>query len=361
MINTVRRYFKTGTNIAEAKSTSRIVETSRLFLHRVVTGYGYDHYLAYSLFDKPVSLQKWRQYVDKRDFCELLFRYNKKQHFSVLENKVAFGAACLRHNLPHPNIVLTCNYAGPQASFENFTTGTIASGLADLVPGNYIVKTCDGSYGINLWSIKKANNSIQVHNLDQQLSAQQFATLLEKSGESYLVQKKIEVAQTLRSIMPGLGCGTMRVMTFLRPDGSVAQPYCFIKLTTAVAISDNFSGNAWGNMLAIINMKNFTIERVVSKAANGLYCGVTHHPDTGVDLRNYPVPEVQQALDLGRRCALVFPDIPAVGWDIVVTDQGAVVLEGNPMFDPIGPQLCANRGIKDIIPRLLEDASSHTV
>lgn len=359
MINTFRQYFKAGENIAEAKSTSRIIEISRLFLYRIVTGYGVDHYLTHSLFDKPVSIKEWRQYLDKREFCELLFRYNKKQHFRELEDKVVFGAACRRHNLPHPDIVFTCNYSGHDSPFAKFATGNIATGFAELAPGGYIVKTCGGSYGINLWSIEKTGDDIQVHNLKQRLSAQQFAALLEQSGESYLVQNKIEVARNLRSIMPGQGCGSMRIMTFLRPDGTVALPYCFIKLTTMDAISDNFSGNAWGNMLAIINMENHSIERVVRKAATGLYSDVTHHPDTGVDLRDYPVPEVQQALDLGRRCALAYPDIPAVGWDIVVTDQGAVVLEGNPMFDPIGVQLCADRGVKDIIPRLLDGTSSY--
>jgi hypothetical protein len=150
----------------------------------------------------------------------------------------------------------------------------------------------------------------------------------------------------------------MRIITFRRPDGTVSHPYCFIKLTRESSISDNFNGNNSGNMLAMINMENHRIQRVVGKSTNGLYNEVTHHPDTGVDLRDYPVPELRQALDLGRKCALSFPNIPAVGWDIVVTDQGAMVLEGNPMFDPSGPQLCAERGIRDIIPRLLDTKSN---
>lgn len=359
MFTTFRQYFKAGEAIADARSTSRIIETCRLFVHRIVTGYGVDHYLTYSLFDKPVGINEWRQYLDKKAFCELLFRYNNKQHFIELEDKVIFGAACRRHNLPHPDIAFTCNYPGHESPFTNLATGNMATGFAGLAPGGYIIKTCGGSYGINLWSIEKIGDSIQVHNLKQRLSVQQFTSLLEQSGESYLVQTRIEVSRNLRSIMPGRGCGSMRIMTFLRSDGTVALPYCFIKLTTIDAISDNFSGNAWGNMLAMINMEDHSILRVVRKSSTGLYSNVTHHPDTGVDLRDYPVPEVQQALDLGRRCALSFPNIPAVGWDIVITDQGAVVLEGNPMFDPIGAQLCANRGVKDIIPKLLEDTSSN--
>lgn len=350
---TINSYLATGKNIAAANASSPVGEIGKLLLHRLVTGYGPEHYLAYSLFSKPVDLRAWRQYLDKRDFCKLLFRYNKKTHFAILEDKVAFGDACQRHALPHPDIAFTCNYAGRDFPFANIATGNLAAGFAALAAGDYIVKTCGGSYGINLWSVTKTADGVEVHNTGQMLSPQDFAAVLTNSGDSYLVQAKIDVASSLRAIMPGRACGSMRIHTFLRPDGTVALPYGMIKLTRLGAISDNFVGGASGNMLAMINMSNHSIQRVVSKAANGLYSEVIHHPDTGVDLRDYPVPELQQALDLGRHCALAFPDIPAVGWDIVVTDNGPVVLEGNPMFDPAGPQLCADRGVRDIMPELL--------
>lgn len=361
MIKTLRLYLETGKTIAEAKSTSRISETCRIFLHRLVTGYGIDHYLAYSLFEKPVSIHEWRQYLDKKDFCKLLFRYNRKRSFRELEDKVAFGYACRRHNLPHPDIAFTCNYSSQDSPFPDLSEGNIASGFSSLVPGGYIVKTCGGSYGLNLWSIEKTSDGdIQVHNLNQRLSAQKFATLLENTNDSYLVQKKIEAARSLRPLMPGLACGSIRIYTFLRPDGTVSLPFSIVKITIVGAISDNFANGTSGNLTAMIDMESRRIQHVVGKTANGLYREVTHHPDTGVDMRNYAVPELQQALDLGRRCALAFPEIPAVGWDIVVTEQGPVVLEGNPMFDPYGPQWCENGGVRDIIPRLLGDPDSTT-
>lgn len=354
MASTFQRYIETGKSISKARSTSFLYETSRLLLHRVVTGYGPDHYTIYSLFKKPVNFNAWRQYLDKRDFCKLLSRYNKKENFKVLEDKVAFAGICRQHELPHPQIEFTCNYSSQGSLFADFTSSGIAEGFAGLAPGDYIVKTSGGSYGINLWSIERTADGIQLHNTGQRLTTEEFAALLLDSGESYLVQKKIEVAQTLKSIMPGLASGSMRIYTFRRPDGSVSIPYSLVKLPVVGQVSDNFANGTSGNLSALINMEDHTLRQVLVKAAGGLYEEVVHHPDTGVDLRNYPLPELQQALDLGYRCALAFPDIPAVGWDIVVTDQGAYVLEGNPMFDPYGLQRCAGRGARDFVPKLLE-------
>jgi len=108
-------------------------------------------------------------------------------------------------------------------------------------------------------------------------------------------------------------------------------------------------------MLASINVDTQRIFQVVRKLNDGLLHEITHHPDTGADLRNYHFPNLDAVLALARRCAQVFDQVPAVGWDIVLTDCGAVVLEGNPMFDPIGLQLCANQGVRNIIPKLMGD------
>lgn len=356
MASTFRQYIDAGKSIAKVRASSLLFEMSKLVLHRLVTGYGPEHYMMYFLFNKPVSISSWRKYLDKRDFCRLLFRYNKKEQFRALEDKVEFGSACSRHGLAHPEIAFTCDYDGESTLFTNINTPNIAAGFTNLALGKYIVKASNGSYGLNIWSIEKTADGIQVHNNEQRLTTEEFAALLTNSKLSYLVQEKIEVTRNLRNIMPGLACGGMRIYTFLRSDGTVSAPYCLVKLTVVGSITDNFSNGKSGNLTAIANLENLTIQRVLTRTADGLYTEVTHHPDTCVDLRDYPVPELEQALELSSRCALAFPNVPAVGWDIVVTDQGAFVLEGNAMFDPYGFQWCAGFGARDLIPELLSNA-----
>lgn len=347
-------YIDTGSRIARTRSSPLAIEIARLVLHRIVTGYGPDQYVAYSLHEKPVNLRAWRQYLDKKDFCKLLFRYNKKTNFHALEDKVAFAAVCRQSDIPHPDILFTCNYSRQNSSVMNYSFDDVHSALDNLAAGDYIIKTCGGSYGLHLWSITKSENGIQVHNNGQLLTSRIFADLLKQTGQSYLVQNKIEVVDSLRPLMPGVACGSMRIYTFLRKDGTVLTPFCIAKLTVVGAVSDNFANGTSGNLTAIIDMKTLSIRRVVAKDKNGLICNISHHPDTDVDLRNYPVPELKQALQMGCRCALAFPDTPAIGWDIVVTSSGAVVLEGNPMFDPYGPQWCEGPNLKKYLPELLD-------
>lgn len=361
MISTCRHYLETGRKIAEARSSSAVYEISRLILHRAVTGYGPDHYTTYSLFNQPFSIRNWREYVDKKDFCKILLQYNKKPNFKVLEDKVQFASKCQASGLPHPSVHFTINCEDLGYDFPDHQGGAIADAFDALEAGNYIVKTCAGAYGASLWSITKQPTGVLVHNDQALLTPGQFSERLIASGERYLVQEKIEVARSLKAIMPGVACGTFRLNSFLRADGSVVIAYAFAKPTAVGPVSDNFAGGASGNMLAMIDIEHQCISRVVRRAPSGLLTDITHHPDTGTDLRNYPVPELTQALDLARRCALGFAEVPAVGWDIVITDTGAMVLEGNPMFDPIGPQFCANQGVRHLVPSLLAGERRHAV
>jgi len=354
MNNAYRRYIETGKAIAKVNSTSSLYEIFRLFLHRLVTGYGSDHYVTYSLFKKPLSFKGWREYVDKKDFCKMLFIHNKKSNFGVLEDKVVFAQQCVEKQLPHPGIHFTIGYPYQNTLFPNHCGKEVIVAFADIGDGDYIIKSCDGSYGINLWSVTKTGMGFFVHNDHSLISAAELAKKLEVSRECYLVQDKIKVAQNLHSIMPGRACGGFRINSFLNVDGSIAIRYVLAKLTAIGLVSDNFSGGSSGNMLATIDIDTQRICRVIRKFNDGLLHEITHHPDTGTDLRNYHFPNFDEVLALAQRCAQAFAQVPAVGWDIVLTDRGAVVLEGNPMFDPIGPQLCANRGVRNIIPKLME-------
>ncbi len=67
-------------------------------------------------------------------------------------------------------------------------------------------------------------------------------------------------------------------------------------------------------------------------------CGVAHasdltnydrHPYTGVLLLGYPLPFVQEAVALVKRAAMEVPQIGFVGWDVAITPDGPVLVEGN--------------------------------
>ena len=59
--------------------------------------------------------------------------------------------------------------------------------------------------------------------------------------------------------------------------------------------------------------------------------GTVHeeHPLTKTSFVGFKIPYCQEALDLCKTASKKIPQIAYVGWDIAITPQGPVILEGN--------------------------------
>ena len=62
-----------------------------------------------------------------------------------------------------------------------------------------------------------------------------------------------------------------------------------------------------------------------------------HHPDTGIKFRDFTLPHWQDALGLALQPASEFSDTGLIGWDVTITENGAVLLEGNSTWHPNVP------------------------
>ncbi|MEE2775439.1 MAG: sugar-transfer associated ATP-grasp domain-containing protein, partial [Acidobacteriota bacterium] len=53
------------------------------------------------------------------------------------------------------------------------------------------------------------------------------------------------------------------------------------------------------------------------------------HPETGVAIEGLQVPRWQDLLSTALRAARAFPQMPFIGWDVLVTEEGPALLEAN--------------------------------
>ena len=70
----------------------------------------------------------------------------------------------------------------------------------------------------------------------------------------------------------------------------------------------------------------------------GKICGCAHssalinydvHPFTGVKLEGFQLPYVKEAIELCQKAALEVPQVRYLGWDVCITPDGPVIIEGN--------------------------------
>lgn len=61
---------------------------------------------------------------------------------------------------------------------------------------------------------------------------------------------------------------------------------------------------------------------------------LARHPDTGVEFKGFKIPYWKEALDLAIRAHQCFPKIHSVGWDIAISKDGPLIIEGNQHWVP---------------------------
>jgi len=113
---------------------------------------------------------------------------------------------------------------------------------------------------------------------------------------------------------------TIRIVTFRRDD-TVTVLARVLKMGTGAPI-DNFGA---GGVYTTLDEAGVALYGAIGNSGRVLQV----HPQTGVEIVGFQVPRFAEVLALADRLARVVPEIPYVGWDIAVTPDGPIVIEGN--------------------------------
>ena len=140
---------------------------------------------------------------------------------------------------------------------------------------------------------------------------------------------------------------TIRAMTF-NDHGNPRIIWMGMRIGNGVNAVDNFHAQGMG---ASIDMERGCL---VGNAIDKDNISYTHHPFTGVAFDGFQLPCFEEAKELVLRAAKEEDHILVVGWDIALSENGPVIIEGNrrPGFDL--PQVLADQGLKCIMDDVLQ-------
>jgi hypothetical protein len=71
----------------------------------------------------------------------------------------------------------------------------------------------------------------------------------------------------------------------------------------------------------------------------------THHPDTGHKMKGRAVPRWSEMVSLVKQAHRTYPWMPFIGWDVVDSEQGLVLLEANAYWGADSIQLPGAPGL----------------
>ena len=143
---------------------------------------------------------------------------------------------------------------------------------------------------------------------------------------------------------------TLRVVTLVSADDSVRIMAGVLRLSRKGRFVDNFHHDG---IAALIDIDTGIVNTVGVDRKWNRY---TVHPDSKKAIVGFKIPKWTEVLETVISAARIHPNVRYVGWDVVITKAGKVVIiEGNPGADPDVTQVEDQIGKWPLYEELLND------
>ncbi len=271
------------------------------------------HYFRYGLFEEGTDRER---YIPDTVFYEKILPVNNSDHI-LLDDKIIFEQLCRANSLPIPE--MHCYFKHGRFFFADgieVETEECISYLNNLETDKLILKHANfwhGGQGVFVFN-RVGNEFVSdvFGKLDE--------SLLKGSRNDWIIQAFCENHDDISHVFWN-SFNTLRVLSQATESGPN-----ILGAVMKFWVGENQTDNAtWWWVYAVVK-KDGTLERVAYDQNLKTY---THHPDTWVEFASVKVPQFDQVQEVITRTSEVFDKTRVVWWDIWVTNDGPVIIEGN--------------------------------
>lgn len=304
-IKTVMNYYKKRDKSSEKALVIQVADMIKLWR---MTGYLPYNYFKYGKsWQKSENVMSVVKYIPGRLFDEIREEYlNDKTYICLLDDKYVFNKWMKAHGVPVTNML---KMYSPK----------------DEIHASELEQFFGNSPGI---VIKPSANSAQgdgVAIINNKSEIKDFTAGLEGSKKtSLLVEEKILQHKTIEAIYSH-SVNTVRIDTLMDTDGEVYIISALLRVGRNGRKVDNWSGSKGGIAISI----NLETGQLSLEGVDYYSKKYRFHPDTKVVFSGIQIPFWKQLRECVLKAAKALPGIASVGWDVAVTPDGPVIIEGN--------------------------------
>lgn len=154
-----------------------------------------------------------------------------------------------------------------------------------------------------------------------------------------MVEEEVENCKEMKELNPG-SVNTLRIITLKHNNGDIEIRGVWVRAGTGRGVADNLCR---GGVIIPVDISNHSLLKI---GFNNELTPFTSHPTTGITFYGYQLPFVDEAIDVCKKACEMLPGAKYVGWDIIPTDKGMELLEGNVPTGEVLPQMFKKAGIK---------------
>lgn len=292
------------------------------------------HYFTGFLYRK--DNYRYLDYISHKTASKLKSKLNNSNHISILENKLIFQNYFSYHNIEIPKILgysfrknffISNNrfHIESYNDFKNIINNIFNNSKIDSI----FVKPFDGLGGKNTFKIDKRKL-----NKDENKLIELFRKM---DSNDFLFQETVNQNDKLSKVNSS-SLNTIRIHTFFNDDGDVEIISALMRFGTNGGIVDNASG---GGFMVNVDLDKGTL---LGKGITPLKLGGKEyiiHPNSETIINGFEIPHFDKAIELVMKAASCIPTLRLVGWDVGITNEGPILVEGNAHFHLVNGDIVA--------------------
>lgn len=290
--------------------------------------------ILFGIYKKCIPTDYFRKYLYRKDIINYKNYLSLKEYYlltgspkmvfpeisSILKNKLSFYNHCKNLNLPTPRLL---GYNFNNHWFYNDKTYVVNSKkevlqffqkiFTDSNIEMLFLKPILGQGGTGCFLLEK-------NNLNNQIEAC-YSVL---TTNSYLHQMYIKQHNALNTIY-SKSVNTIRIDTYIDRSNNVHALSAIVRFGVGNTFTDNVHT---GGFYISLNLKSGKLQGVGRQDIVKGGLEVIKHPDSKVTLNGFQIPFYKEAMLLAKKATKELPN-RIIGWDIAITDEGPILIEGN--------------------------------
>jgi hypothetical protein len=314
--------------------TTVAVRLADLYLRR---SYSLAEIASLDLLSPSLSSRDFDMRQSKQAQLEMQVALNPREYWSLVEDKGTFDVYCRGAGLRTPTTYGVLHVEREASPQWRDRARRHATALLSAAPdAELLLKPTRGVYGQDVHLLRRDGDRF-VRKNDLRLAPTDVYDWLAQNGrfDAYVVQQRLVAHGAIAALSGTPNLQTARIVTYVAATGEVVVGCCQLRIIAAGSLVDNFQGGLAGNLIADIDRATGRVRGVFARAEDGFgMVRVEVHPSTGARFAGFEIPFWEDACELVTCAARAMLPMRTIGWDVAITDHGAMLVEGNVTWDP---------------------------
>lgn len=343
-------------NLANHYNLQRIQVLMEFLRLRKENGISFEEYRGYGLHNPGMAWSIKTSYWPSRwkPLSRIYNTLNPEQYYCVFNNKMLFKQIFANADLPQAKTygIYDSEFGMSEDGLPLRNSDDLFNLCRRMINGEgFVLKHVEGSQGKQVIVFNDQDNgnpdtlvSISGKRYDRETLAKELNRMESQYRRdlphTWLVEERLKSHKDIQQIS-GETLSCVRIQTLVGIDNKPKLIGCMMKIANKVRSVDNLR---YGGIAVEVDSET----GIIGRGRLFVEKDVKWHsvlPWNGQTFTGLRIPFWKEAKDTALKAAMVFPWAKCIGWDIAITPEGPVIVEGNEMGSPHLIQSVSKQGL----------------